>query len=104
MLLPDHCAKVIDSSYDPEAKAGYLRFCECPYGRTVDDGWGRRHYRLLWDVNLDYDNIRGDHVIGMEIINYPPDGFNEEQLAADLAETGLSEEQRESALRELLKK
>jgi hypothetical protein len=94
----DHAQEIIQTSYDGQAGAGYLKFCTCRNGRTEDLMQETTHGMLTdWDET-------GTHVIGLEILNFPLGGLMRSPLAVDLALTKLSEDQKTAVLNKFLQK
>lgn len=92
----NHADEIIQSHYDGQSGAGYLKFCNCPNGRTEDLMQTTIHNMLYdWDES-------GSHVIGLEILNFPVGGLMKRPLAIDLALTQLSEKQKTSVLNKFL--
>lgn len=84
----DHATTIIQTMYDGEAGAGYVKFCECPTGGTTDRMMETAHGLLYdWDE-------KNSHVSGLEITNFPKNGLREGSFGADLAKTELSETQK----------
>lgn len=93
-LLPteNHADEIIQTHYDGQAGAGYLKFCNCNHGRTEDMMDETTHAMLCdWDET-------GTHIIGLEILNFPIGGLVKGPLTIDLATTNLSENQKQAVL------
>lgn len=88
----DHAQEIIQTHYDGQAGAGYLKFCNCKHGRT-EDMMDETTHGLLYD----WDET-GTHVIGLEILNFPIGGLMKGPLSADLTRTKLSESQKKAVL------
>lgn len=92
----NHAEGIIQSHYDGQSGAGYLKFCNCRNGRTEDLMEKTVHNMLCdWDES-------GSHVIGLEILNFPIGGLMKRPLAGDLALTQLSEQQKTAVLTKFL--
>lgn len=92
----NHAGSIIQSHYDGQSGAGYLKFCSCPNGRTEDIMDKTVHNMLFdWDTS-------GSHVIGLEILNFPLGGLMRGPLAGDLALTKLSVPQKNAVLGKFL--
>lgn len=92
----NHASTIVQSHYDGQSGAGYLRFCNCPNGRT-EDLMDSTVHSMLYDLDKE-----GNHVIGLEILNFPIGGLMKGPLAGDLALTKLSEKQKTAVLDKFL--
>lgn len=93
----DHAQEIIQTHYDGQAGAGYLKFCTCKYGHTEDLLAETTHGFLTdWDE-------KETHIIGLEILNFPLGGLKKAPLSTDLASTELSEKQKESIMTKFVK-
>jgi hypothetical protein len=92
-----HAQEIIQSQYDGQSGAGYLKFCSCKYGGT-ESLMDETVHQMLYD----WDET-GSHVIGLEILNFPLGGFMKRPLAGDLALTQLSEKQITSVMEKFLR-
>jgi hypothetical protein len=93
----NHAQQIIQTMYDDEAGAGYVKFCDCPNGGTTDRMMETKHGLIYdWDE-------KKTHVSGMEITFFPKEGLREGPLGADLTVTELSEAQKEAVLSRFLK-
>lgn len=91
-LENNHADAIIQSHYDGQSGAGYLKFCNCRNGKTEDLMETTIHTMLYdWDES-------GSHVVGLEILNFPVGGLLKRPLAIDLALTQLSEKQKTAVL------
>ena len=88
----DHAEEIIQSLYDGQAQAGYLKFCNCRNGGTVNLMNTTAHSMLY-----DWDETQS-HVIGLEILNFPLGISMKTVLAGDLALTKLSDKQKTAVL------
>lgn len=94
----DHAHEIIQTHYDGQAGAGYLKFCTCKNGRTENKMDETIHGMLYdWDITE-------THVIGLEILNFPIGGLMKGPLSVDLALTELSENQKQAVLNKFLQK
>lgn len=92
----NHAGSIIQSHYDGQSGAGYLKFCNCPNGKT-EDLMDKTVHTMLYD----WDKA-GSHVIGLEILNFPIGGLMKGPLSGDLALTELSEPQKVAVLSKFL--
>lgn len=93
-----HANSIVQTMYDGSVGAGYVKFCDCPVGRTTDLTQTTK-YRFLYDVD---EKI--DHVVGLEILHFPVQGMSSSNLSADLALTELSNVQKQAVMNRFLKK
>lgn len=95
--LLEHAQGISQTMYDGTANAGYVRFCECKVNRTDDLLKNTKHQLLCdWDES-------GTHIVGLEILHFPVEGFRLNPLSVDLAYTKLSDAQKQAVLARFIK-
>lgn len=94
--VENHAQEIIQSQYDGQSGAGYLKFCDCNNGGTESLMEETVHQMLYdWDENR-------THVIGLEILNFPVGTLKRGPLGSDLTFIPLSENQKTSVLNRFL--
>lgn len=91
-----HSDTIKRTMYDTRINTGYLTFCKCKVGRT-DNLISRTNYSILCDLDE-----TGTHVVGLEILGFPTEGFRRSWLDADLSLSHLSTEQKAAVTQKLI--
>lgn len=93
----EHAQTIVQTMYDGQVGAGYVRFCECKVSKTEDLTEKTKHGLLYdWDES-------GTHVVGLEILHFPVEGMRFSPLSVDLACTQLSNNQKKAMLAKFVK-
>jgi hypothetical protein len=92
----NHAQEIIQTQYDGQSGAGYLKFCDCKNGDT-ESLMDETVHQMLFD----WDETR-THVIGLEILNFPLGKIMKNPLSGDLAQTKLSDGQKASVMERFL--
>lgn len=96
-MLDNHATTIKQTMYDTQIDAGYFTFCGCKTGAT-ENLISKSIYSILCDMDE-----TGTHVVGLEILSFPQEGFRRGALDADLALSPLSTKQKAAITAKLIR-